>query len=380
MKAREAAYLALLASLREESYISDYLEAWARKEEPDAKDYALAIQIAQGTMRMQRLLDHYAHQLATSLKLKQKERALLWMALYQALLMDRIPLYALTDETVTLAKKYCHQTFVRFINAILRKIPKITFEGPSKIAIATSYPDYFVQQLFSHYGEEKSMTILQNLNLPPVTTARCRTTNEIITIENPKTVRDDKSLYIQNVTPITLVKELSKHLKTYPKRILDLCAAPGGKALFTHDLYPNAELHVNDVSEKKLDKLRENFSKYGVEANYHVGTGEQFKSNSCFDLILLDVPCSNSGVLHRRAEARWRISDQTICELIEKQKTLLANAKTLLSDGGTIWYFTCSILPQENEKILESSGMKVVTSELILPNAPFDGGFGAALT
>ena len=124
MIAREAAYLALLASLRQEQFIMHSLASWQKADRPTVQDFAFAHEIATGTARMALSLDYIAEQLSTSkkLNLKLKERALLRTAIYQYHFMQKVPLYAVVNETIEIAKKYCHQTFVSFLNALLRHL------------------------------------------------------------------------------------------------------------------------------------------------------------------------------------------------------------------------------------------------------------------
>ncbi|MEI8365729.1 MAG: hypothetical protein WCF65_04840 [Parachlamydiaceae bacterium] len=190
-------------------------------------------------------------------------------------------------------------------------------------------------------------------------------------------------IYIQNATSVALIADLAERTAK-PKRILDLCASPGGKLLATHDTFPEAELFANDLSEEKILRLSQNLTKYGVKAHLSCGPGENYTSDVRFDVIILDVPCSNSGVLNKRAEARWRLAPEMIEALHVKQRALIAHAQTLLAPGGVIWYITCSILKSENEAMIAeiasqtSPKLQVQFSRTILPNTDgWDGGFAA---
>jgi 16S rRNA (cytosine967-C5)-methyltransferase len=206
---------------------------------------------------------------------------------------------------------------------------------------------------------------------------------EILQTESIKTIGASPNYYIQNITPISLVNALAKET-SYPKSILDLCASPGGKLLAAHDIFPKAHLFANDVSDEKIERLKANFGKYGVEASFSTTLGQHFVSNSTFDLVILDVPCSNSGVLNKRAEARWRIDREALESLLKVQKELLKAASLLTAHHGSIWYMTCSLLKEENEEIVlqfcRESHYKIVKMLSFLPNEEgFDGGFGAHL-
>lgn len=395
MNSREAAYQALLYALKEEGFIHAYLDKWRQAENPSSVDFNLAQEIAYGSCRMALALDFLGASLAgkEKLSLKLKERALLRTAIYQHFFMERIPLYAIVNETLNIAKKHCHSTFAGFLNAILRKMSEKSptlpqGDTPEEMSTRLSYPLWLVQQLIQDYGLPTAKKIMEAQNLPSPTMARTRIHSEskMITIKDSATLAQmaaSPDFYIQNGTPALLMEYLGRTAKP-PKRILDLCASPGGKLLAAHDLFPNASLVANDVSEEKLKPLRENIAKYRLQVELNCGLGEQFSDSNRYDLIILDVPCSNSGVLNKRPEARWRITDPFLKELETTQLRLAQHAASLLAEGGEIWYMTCSILKRENEemvsRICDATALLVKSSQTMLPNSDgFDGGYGAVL-
>ena len=411
MTAREVAYIAVLASMREEAFISHTLEKWTRSQNPSKLDFAFAYEIASGSTRMALALDYIGSHLSTSkkLSLKVKERALLRTAIYQYCFMQKVPIYAIVNETIEIAKKHCHRTFVAYLNALLRRLeehvpPLPEGNKPGDLSIRYSYPLYFVEALISDYDVGITEELLKIGNVPPKMIARIRPGIDLnleafkylqphIETGLPIAIIDKAAslsalaempeIYIQNVTPVSLVASLAERT-TPPATILDLCASPGGKLLAAHDLYPKAELFANDVSQEKLLRLSQNLMKYGAKADLTCGLGEEYSSQKLFDVIILDVPCSNSGVLNKRSEARWRLNPEAMKNLNMIQMRLLEHAKTLLAPGGAIWYLTCSILKDENEKIIENMrkqfGLTVEFSRTVLPNMEgWDGGFAALL-
>lgn len=392
MNSREAAFLALLASLRLETFVSDYLDQWQKHEKPTPRDFGLAYEIASGSARMALALDYIAANLSEKkkLSLKLKERALVRTAIYQHCFMSRIPLYAIVDETMEIAKKHCHPIFNKYLHALLRAlekgVPSLPSEKtPQAFSVSYSYPIYFVEELLEEHGILKTEEILAAGNQSPIIMARKmgRTFGEMEIVEDLQKVANSPEYYIQNSTPVELMEELAEQT-SLPGRILDLCASPGGKALMLRDLFPQAKLFVNDVSEEKLRRLKENFAKYGVEAHLSCGLGEDYLSDELFDLIVLDVPCSNSGVLNKRPEARWRINPEALKALNASQMRLLKRAKELLAPGGKIWYLTCSILPEENELLIKEAcqtyRLEAGKHKRVLPTkAGSDGGFACLL-
>jgi 16S rRNA (cytosine967-C5)-methyltransferase len=161
--------------------------------------------------------------------------------------------------------------------------------------------------------------------------------------------------------------------------ILDLCSAPGTKttqlAEATRDL---AHILATDINPERLDRVHENIARLGLTSVTIIPYAQLEQGHAeSFDAILLDAPCSNTGVLARRVEARWRLRRKAVQELAATQKALLAKAAGLVKPGGRICYSTCSIQRQENqdarEFLMQNSRFELVGEELTLPSAePFD--------
>jgi 16S rRNA (cytosine967-C5)-methyltransferase len=400
---REASFLALV-QLENGMWLEDFFSTWEKESLPATLDSRLAKEIAYGVTRQRLALDFISKKLVPKQNLKKKEKILFWMALYQHFFMNKIPLYANINETVLLAKKYFRIEVASFFNAVLRKLDAFSFDwpgddSPSSLSVRYSYPLFFIEKLLDEYGLEKTKEILEveNCFFPPQ--ARCRFLKEgeelkdkiwdglwpvfSLTLDEMEKVATSSSYYIQNITPLLLIEKLSQWLPKLPSKILDLCAAPGGKILALFDMFPKALLTANDLPNK-MALLEENKKKYQIPMKLTSEYAEGFSSDNNFDLIVLDAPCSNSGVLHKRAEARWRLTEENFQNLVAKQLAMLDHAKTLLSPNGQIWYMTCSILQEENEKIIEKvcqdSLFRMVHREKILPDREGkDGGFGCVL-
>lgn len=388
---RAAAFLALLSSMREDSFIAESLEQWRVASRPSRVDLALAREIASGACRMAIQLDFLLDAAAgRKLTLKLKGRAILRCGAYQLLYLDRIPAHAAADESVALANQFGHRSFGQLVNALLRRIaesppPLPTGSTPQAISIRTSFPLLFVDLLLAQFGTEQTEHLLNQLNQPPPTMARIRDAAPVpagsfhkMAILPKGEITPSPDFIVQNITPVEL---LTKALHGWEgNRILDLCAAPGGKSVLLHDLFPDADLWVNEPSPKRVVRLRENLDLYRVKAHLTEFPGELYPEGERFDLIVIDAPCSNSGVLHKRPEARWRLTKEALGSLAALQRALIERAEKLLSPGGRICYLTCSILDCENREVVEGAGRQILFSEQVLPSSDGrDGGFAALL-
>jgi 16S rRNA (cytosine967-C5)-methyltransferase len=407
--ARQASYYALLKAFQGENFIQNVLEEWDRAVHPSTADYHFAMELSYGVCRWALTLDYLASQFTSKqkLSLKLKEKIILRQALYQCYFMDKVPSYAAVNEAINLAHEHCHPTFVKFLNAILRKASEAKPEFPTgdsipELSIRFSFPEPLVALFVADYGKVEAKRIMEASNIVSPLMVRQRGLTpfndlDVVTPMFPSILRvKDSTLlssivqsadyYIQNITPAYLIHLMSEVLKKdSPQTILDLCASPGGKLLAVHDQFPKAKLFANDVSEDKIKKLKENCEKYHLSAELSCMRGEEYPLNRQFNLVILDVPCSNTGVLNKRVEARWRQSQDVHNQLPKTQKALLRRAVELLTKEGKIWYMTCSILKKENEELMEWAAheldLRIEFQKTILPNVEgWDGGFGAVLT
>ncbi len=333
-------------------------------------------------------------------------KIILIQAIYQHYYLTRVPSYAIVNETVNLAKNLGEKHSLGYINALLRRLPKI-FEFPCDLSwnILFSFTQFFIDLLIQDYGKDQAKEILAILNEHPKDiVARERIGQTFLDYEQlvherifrVYSIKKDVSLeklsnnsqiYIQNPTQVVLMEELIQKIDPCSiKKILDLCSAPGGKTILLSEVLKDAQFFANDINEDKASILKENFQKYDIlgRVKFSHFPAQEFPLNETFDLVICDVPCSNSGVLHKRAEARFRILPQNLKELHELQLSIVKRAFDLLKPEGQIWYLTCSILKKENEELLEKVcslvPLKITFVKTILPNKKgWDGGFAAIL-
>jgi 16S rRNA (cytosine967-C5)-methyltransferase len=168
-------------------------------------------------------------------------------------------------------------------------------------------------------------------------------------------------------------------------RVLDLCAAPGGKTTHLAELM-NDQGHIVacDRDAKRLEPLKATITRLGLKSVEVVAIADDAEPPAGpFDAALVDVPCSNTGVLGRRPEARWRLSEKEIARMAPMQLNLLTTAASRVKPGGVIVYSTCSVEPEENGKVvtaaLQSSNLILEADQASKPGLPADGGYWARL-
>lgn len=368
MNVREVVFLVLCS----DGFVEDALAPF--KSMLSERDFSLAYEIASGVTRRKQTLDSVAKKYGT-LPQKRKEKIALRMALYQLLFLDRVPDYAVGHEMVALAKKQLSPHFAKFLNAFLRTHgPKCTLEGLTLVE-KQSYTPYFAEELTKAYGASMAATLLELGNKKPPLFARERNNMKMVLLD---AFIDSPSYYIQNPAQFEVYIALTSQLKKPPKTIIDLAASPGGKTILLHDIFPEAELFANDLSEKKLERLKENLEKYAIKATLTHTSALDYSTDKLFDLVVLDAPCSNSGCLYKCPEARWRLTKEHVEEAALLQKKLLAKALQLVAPGGAIIYSTCSILPQENQMVTQ--GYNIISEKLIVPDEQGrEGAYGALL-
>jgi 16S rRNA (cytosine967-C5)-methyltransferase len=399
---RQAAVSALRAWAKGHDYAESLVERHAQRRMLSSADRALLQAILFGVLRHRRVLDHWIGKLRHG-KLDADTRDILRVGLCQILILN-IPDHAAVNETVEAGK-----TSVRpLINAVLRKAissRKRLMEELDDMppAVLHSHPDWLYNRFRKSFGKETAIAIMEWDNQPAETFFRLNplaaAPEEIpgealdhapgyfeLTGKLPTQLLAGGKLYIQD--PAT--RHSVELLNPQPgERILDACAAPGGKAfLIAAALGGGAGLTCTDSNEKRLPRLEENLSRLHIQADeisvhdWRKPAPERF--HGAFDAILLDVPCSNTGVIRRRVDVRWRLQPSDIDDLAVIQTEILNNALPCLKPGGRIVYSTCSIEDTENTDLVKAfavtHGLKLRKTVRILPTEHgTDGAFAAVL-
>jgi 16S rRNA (cytosine967-C5)-methyltransferase len=400
---RQAAVSALRAWAKGHDYAETLIDRHSQRRKLSPADRSLLQAILFGVLRHRRVLDHWISKLRDG-KLDADTRDILRVGLCQILILN-IPDHAAVNETVEAGK-----TSVRpLINAVLRKAitaRKRLLEQLDDLppAVFHSHPDWLYNRWRKSFGKNKAISIMEWNNQPAETYFRLNpllpTDAEIpgTALKNaadyflldgkiPSELLAQGHLYIQDPATRHCVELLN------PKpgeKILDACAAPGGKAfLIASALGSGTGLTCTDSNEKRIPRLEENLERLGItadEVSVHDWTRPApEKFHQAFDAILLDVPCSNTGVIRRRVDVRWRIQLSDIEQLAVIQTQILTNALACLKPGGRIVYSTCSIEDSENIELVtafaEQHQLRIVKSIQINPvDHLTDGAFAARIT
>lgn len=443
-KPRQIAVDVLRRRRAQRDYTEDLLESELSKGQLSPVDRGLCQELVYGIARWQTTLDWLISRKTAGRTQKEDLRTLLQLGLYQMFWLDRIPDHAAVHETVEIAKRLGFGPQAGFVNAILRGYTREQEETKkllaglktSQPALGYGHPEWLFQRWLARWGAEKSAQLMEWNNTPPAIYARVnllktdasklastweaegvkfrplsvppsgasehatRNTqqtrdwfdaNEVFELQSHpplSTLRSfqDGWFYIQDPSTLLAVHLLDPRPG---ENVLDLCAAPGGKTTFIAQRMQNrGRILAQDIQPDRLELIRENCARLGVtcvEVSLTPGNAIPETAEK-FDRILVDAPCSNTGVMRRRVDLRWRIRPEEIERLRATQLELLRQAAPRLKAGGTLIYSTCSLEPEENTQVVKQFLAKHPEFKLIQEREliPFvdgvDGAYVARLT
>ncbi|ABF43229.1 sun protein [Candidatus Koribacter versatilis Ellin345] len=382
---RATAFDILLRVERDQAFASELLHS-DRLNDLSAPDRGLATELVMGTLRWQSTLDALvATQSSQPLrKLDIEVLIALRLAAYQLQFLDRIPANAAVNESVELVKRARKRSAVPFANAVLRKISKL----PREIHGDLAHPAWLVARWRDNYGGDAAESISKYGQTTPETALRLpfdaekRAKVEAELQENGvelapgrllnaarRLVSGDLSgtaafqrgdVWIQDEA-----SQLVALLTGHGDRILDCCAAPGGKTSVLAERNPSSKIVALELHEQRARLLRERVRASNVDVQTADATN--FRAETAFDCVLADVPCSGTGTLARNPEIKWRLKPEDLADLQQRQIAILRAALSQLAPGGRLVYSTCSLEPEEGEAVVEAS----LTDEFELqPAAP----------
>jgi len=308
--------------------------------------------------------------------------------------MDEVPDYAAVNETVEAAKQCPNRSIAKVVNGVLHNLIRRRAEFEAMIAEAPleereSFPTELVRRWTAHFGAEKAEQLCQWHNTP-AETFLARADGTFVALERGKKVQDvpgyAEGAFIVQDPGTRLAVEL---MKISPGDVvLDACAAPGGKTI--QMAWRGANVTACEVNPKRRRQLDENLKRLKLDVAVTDSLDKIQQSNNPtiqqFSKILVDAPCSNTGVLRRRPDARWNWSVEKLGALVKLQTEILDQVAPLVPKGGLLVYSTCSNEPEENMGQVEAflsrhPDFKLVESHESLPfEAGHDGAFAALLT
>lgn len=395
--ARELALETLLKVETSGAYSNLQLNRELQEAQLSRADAGLATEMVYGTIQRQLTLDYWLKQFITKgfNKLEPWVLLLLRLSLFQLLYLDRIPAHAAVNEAVTLAKKRGHAGISGMVNGVLRnavrrldELKGETFADlalKQRLSLRYSYPEWLVGRWLKVYGEQATEQMLAAGNEPPHSSLRVNR----LRMTRDEALRQLQSLayeaYPSPASEWGIIVERGGNLAAtdgYAQglwslqdessmlvaeaaapasgaRILDCCAAPGGKSTHLAELNENKGVVIaNDLHPHKQALISQQAARLGLDSIQAVTgdalqLGERYPAES-FDLVLLDAPCSGLGVIRRKPEIKWTKSPEDVAAIAELQMQLLDHACALVRPGGTLLYSTCTIDQSENERQIEA--------------------------
>jgi len=366
--ARRAAYQVVLRVFEDDAYADRVVRTAAAN--LDARDRALAQRLAFGTVQRVRTLDHAITTLGKRpvRKLDPPVRAALRLGAYQLGFTD-VAVHAAVNETVELVRQARLERAVAFTNAVMRRLSEgipgllasLRDDTPTDAALKHSYPDWVAELWWNELGRDDALALMRAQNEPPERVVRVNRRKHG-TVEGRPDPDFPDALHVDRVEEAALDAGLiwpqsrGSQLAGLAvgaragERTLDLCAAPGGKATQLEGEVVAVELHPGRARE-----LEENCRRLGADnvAVVNADATELPPELTGFDRVLVDAPCSGLGVLAGRPDLRWRAHP-----LPELQTQLLRVAAERVKPGGTILYAVCTINAEENEAVVDASGLK----------------------
>lgn len=375
--ARKAAYDILFRIESESAYSSALLPIYEADLSP--ADRGLCHELVLGILRRQIYLDCVIDQFSRGKKLDREVRLALRLGLYQLSFLDKIPAYSAITESVNLVQIVRKTSAKGFVNAILRKAtredPKFSYaDETERISVETSHPRWLIEKWINDIGIDEAQAIAAANNETPKTSFRVL--DELSSQGKEVVQAAERSEYVDGALFATgkgsVINELASRGELYVQdeasqlvahsvsvpaggRYLDVCAAPGGKTGLVALLNRSAGAIVaGDLHRSRVEFLRNNCRKQGVGhvnvVQYDAELPLPFEFGS-FDTVLVDAPCSGTGTIRSNPEIRYRLDQADLVQLHQKQLTILSNASNLVKPGGSVYYSTCSIEPEENESV-----------------------------
>jgi 16S rRNA (cytosine967-C5)-methyltransferase len=384
--ARREAFAILLEVERGKGHSDDLLRG-ARVSALSLPDRQLCTALVMGTLRSQIRMDALIRPLLAkpNARLDPEVQIALRLGALQLLFLDRIPAHAAIGESVALAKAAGHTFAAGMVNAVLRRLarlPKPQTELESSLtsaalAQASAHPLWMVKRWVANYGFEAACRICRHGQEQPQTTLRLNSPEleaemeaDGIQLEPGALLAAARRVVSGDVAATQASRDgrvrhmdegsqLIAELAGNGNRILDCCAAPGGKTLVLAERNPEAEITACEVNPGRLDALRRRIAemqdaKLQARIQFVQADAAELAPEPAYDLVLADVPCSGTGTLGRNPEIRHRLRLEDLSRQAERQRAILSAALRALRPGGRVLYSTCSLEPEENAEVVDA--------------------------
>jgi 16S rRNA (cytosine967-C5)-methyltransferase len=407
--ARQTALAGLSLWRRNKLFADSIISGLIRKTELSPSDRAFVLELFYGVLRNLTLLDFWIGCLRPS-RVERNVRDLLRLGLYQLFLL-KTPEHAAVHETVALAPRKQRPV----VNGVLRAATRHRTEllarvNEQPVFVRTSHPQFLAERWQQHFGADHAEELckwdncpapiygrINRIRIDPKTFLRLYPDSRPLA-DNPDFVKfstlpeaalDSGHCYIQDPGTLLACQLLAPQSE---EKILDVCAAPGGKTGYLAQLMQNRGMLIAcDRDPKRLQILQDNLLRLGatiVRPIRHDWTQDQhlpkeIASIAPFDRVLVDAPCTNTGVIRRRIDVRWRLRPKDFSRMPNEQFIITRAVLRLLKPGGVLVYSTCSLEPEENEQLIrrlvtEIPGLHLETEKSSLPfREGFDGAFAA---
>lgn len=408
-KPREAALKALVSVDRDGAYLNLSLRDILLQAGMDQRDNALSTLLAFGVMKNKLYIDNIISNLS---KVKIKKLSvwilnILRIGIYSIKFLDRVPVSATVNECVKLSRRYGHSASAGLVNAVLRKASQSgdflpgDAESSEYLSLKYSFPLWLVE-LWREQGYGKEL--LEAMNETPSVIVRLNTLKKESLDSSFEKLSTAPHSYIYNgasveqtdeyINGIISVQDIASQIAVSllsPKensKLLDLCAAPGGKTTYAAQLMNNTgEITSCDIHPHKLELIKNNLSRLGITntvvlQNDATVLNEDFVDS--FDSVICDVPCSGLGIIRRRPDIKWTKASDDLSSLTDISTKILDNAAQYVKKGGKLLFSTCTINKAENEdaaaRFLDlHTNFKPLLIKQLLPHIDNSDGFFIAI-